>query len=175
MVYDIAVIGAGPAGLAAAINARRRNKQTVLIGKEESSSKLIQAHQIDNYPGLPKIGGAVLAKAMLDQAKDNGVMIVKDEIQSIDGKAAEYDLYGREQAFRALSVILATGINLGAEIEGESGLAGKGVSYCATCDGMFFKSKPVALIGYIREAETEAGFLAEICSRVYYPQRSFII
>lgn len=168
MLYDIAIVGGGPAGLAAAVNARRRNKHTVVIGKELYSSKLEQAHLIDNYPGLPEISGLELAQKMQNHAQSNGTDFIKDEIQNIYREDLVFNLFGRENSIQAATVILTTGILLGSEIQGESGLVGRGVSYCATCDGMFFKGKPVAMIGYIREAESEANFLAELCSEVYY-------
>jgi thioredoxin reductase (NADPH) len=167
-MYDIAIIGAGPAGLAAALNARRRNKATVLIGKEDYSSKLLQAHLIDNYPGLPEISGKDLARKLKEHALSSGAEYRKDEIQDITPDEDGFTLMGRENMIQAKALILATGISLGAEIKGEDELVGRGVSYCATCDGMFFKGKAVAMVGYIPEAEAEAKFLAELCQQVYF-------
>lgn len=173
-MYDIAIIGGGPAGLSAAVNARRRNKNVVVISKEEQSSKILQAHLIENYLGLPGISGSELANRMKDHALALGTVFLKDEIQSfyLDGQG--FTMIGRENAIQTLAVILSTGIALGKEITGESDFVGRGVSYCATCDGMFFKGKTVVLIGYIPEAETEVNFLAEVCQKVYYmPQYGF--
>ncbi len=167
-MYDIAIIGAGPAGLAAAINARRRNKNTVVISKETYSSKLVQSHRIDNYLGIPEITGEELAVKMRAHAADLGTVFLKDEIQTVYQEDDSYHLFGRENAVQALTVVVATGISLGTDIEGENRLTGHGVSYCATCDGMFFKGKTVVLIGYIPEAESEAAFLAEVCAKVYF-------
>lgn len=167
-MYDIAVIGGGPAGLSAAVNARRRNKKVVIISKEDQSSKLTQAHLIDNYLGLPRISGPELARRMKDHALTLGTIFLKDEVQSLYRDGQEFTLIGRENAIQALTVILATGIAIGKEIPGESDFVGRGVSYCATCDGMFFKGKNVAMIGYIPEAETDVNFLAEVCQKVYF-------
>lgn len=173
-MYDIAVIGGGPAGLSAAVNARRRNKKVVIISKEDQSSKLSQAHLIDNYLGLPGISGSELARRMKDHALALGTTFLKDEVQSLYRDGQEFSLICRENAIQALTVILATGIATGKEIPGESDLVGRGVSYCATCDGMFFKGKNVAMIGYIPEAEREVNFLAEVCQKVYFiPQYGF--
>lgn len=173
-MYDIAVVGGGPAGLSAAVNARQRNKNVVLIAKEDQSSKLAQAHLIDNYLGMPGINGLELARRMKEHALALGTIFHKDEIQSIYRDGQGFTLIGRENAIQALAVILTTGIVLGKEIPGESDFVGRGVSYCATCDGMFFKGKTVAMIGYIPEAEMEVNFLAEVCQKVYYlPQYSF--
>lgn len=167
-MYEIAIVGGGPAGLAAAVNARRRNKQVVVIAKEEHSFKLVQSHQIDNYLGLPEITGVELAQKLRSHAETMGVEFAKDEVQSISQEGRVFSLWGRENMWEAYAVILAVGVSLGAEINGEAEFTGRGVSYCATCDGMFFRDKTVAVIGYIPEAEAEARFLAEICAKVYY-------
>jgi thioredoxin reductase (NADPH) len=171
MVYDIAIVGGGPAGLAAAVNARRRNKETLLVSKETMSSKLVQAEQIENYLGIPQISGSELIGRMRNHAEAEGVINLKDEVQNIYQEDRLFSLIGRENAFQAKTVVLAPGISTTAEIVGEADFVGRGVSYCATCDGMFFKGKAVAMIGYIPEAESEAAFLSEICAQVhYFPQ-----
>ncbi len=167
-MYDIAIVGGGPAGISAAVNARRRNKNTVIISKENYSSKLIQAHLIENYIGIPKVSGRELAGKLREHAEILGAGFIKDEIQSIYPEEGNYHLIGRENMIEAKSIILAVGVALGTEISGESDWIGRGVSYCATCDGMFFKNKVVAVIGYIAEAENELHFLADICAKVYY-------
>lgn len=167
-MYDIAIVGGGPAGLAAAINSRRRNKKTLVISKEDYSFKLLQTHLIDNYPGLPEISGKELAQKLKEHALASGAEFCKDEVQTISGDAEEFTLVGRENMFQARTIILAVGVALGSEIKGETEWIGKGVSYCATCDGMFFKGKKVALVGYIPEAVGEANFLAEVCDTVYF-------
>lgn len=168
ILYDIAIIGGGPAGLAAAVNARRRNKQTVLLTKEENSSKLVQSNLIDNYLGLPQITGRELAQKMKEHAEALGTVFLKDEVQNIYHEDDQFNLFGRENSVSTSSVIITVGVVLGSEIQGETEWIGRGVSYCATCDGMFFKGKTVAMIGYIPEAESQVKFLAEICSKVYY-------
>jgi thioredoxin reductase (NADPH) len=167
-MYDIAIIGGGPAGLAAAVNARRRNKPAIIVSKEPLSSKLVQSHQIDNFLGLPQITGAELAEKMRQHAENLGAVFTKDEVQNIYADEGNFYLTGRENAIETRTVILAVGVNLGSAIQGEENWIGKGVSYCATCDGMFFKGKTVAMIGYIPEAEGEANFLAEVCAKVYF-------
>lgn len=167
-MVDIAIVGGGPAGISAAVNARRRNKSVLVISKENYSSKLVQAHLIENYPGISKISGRELAVKFKEHAESLGTGFIKDEIQSIYPEDNQYNLIGRENMIQAKTVILAVGVALGAEIAGEATWVGKGVSYCATCDGMFFKNKVVAMIGYIPEAEHELQFLADICAKVYY-------
>ena len=172
-MYEIAIIGGGPAGLAAAVNARRRSKQTVLIAKEEYSSKLLQAHRIDNYLGMPEISGRDLITKMSEHAESLGTVMIKDEIQNVSYDEDKFVLFGRENFIETASVILAVGVLLESEINGESEFIGRGVSYCATCDGLFFKNKTVAMIGYIPAAE-DANFLADVCAKVYFlPQYKF--
>ncbi|HEX2954397.1 MAG TPA: FAD-dependent oxidoreductase [Bacillota bacterium] len=167
-IMDMMIIGGGPAGLSAAVNARRRGKSVIVISKEEVSSKLWQAPHIENYLGIAGVSGKELAEKMKDHAAQQGVVFSRDEVQNLWREEESYIGMGRENQYSARSVILATGVLQGADIPGEESLIGKGVSYCATCDGMFYRNKPVAIIGYIPEAEEEARFLAGICSRVVF-------
>ncbi len=165
---DLLVIGAGPAGLSAAIAARRRNKTVSVVGKEELSFKLKRAHRIDNYPGLPGLAGEDLAMRLRAHALEAGALLRLDEVQSLAPSGGGFTAFGRAEEYQAGAVILAPGVNQHPGIEGEEDFLGKGVSYCATCDGMFFRGKPVAVIAYLPAALAEALFLAEICSQVYY-------
>lgn len=165
---DLMIIGGGPAGLSAAINARRRNKEVVLIGKEKISSKLWQAPHVMNYLGFDNISGLDLAGKMRQHALDQGTEIVQDEIQNLWSEDNLFTAMGREAQYMAKAVILAVGIAQENSISGEDRFVGKGVSYCATCDGMFYRGKHVAMVSYIPEGEEEARFLAEICEKVYY-------
>lgn len=167
-VMDMMIIGGGPAGLSAAINGRRRNKEVVVIGKETNSSKLWQAPHIENYLGIFPVTGLELAEKMREHAVEQGAQFIQDEVQNLWFEDGCYYGMGREGQYSARAVILATGVVQGADIAGEERLLGKGVSYCATCDGMFYRNKPVVMISHIPEGEEEARFLAEICSRVFY-------
>lgn len=166
-VYDIAIIGGGPAGLSAAVTARIRNKSTVLFDHGGFSEKLRKAPSVDNYLGIPKVTGVQLMEQFVDHCtrlhptivKEKVTNIYPDEISTIVTSSATY---------QARSVIIATGVISTALFPGEKNLLGRGISYCATCDGMFFKHKPVAVISYTKEGEKEANFLAEVCQKVYY-------
>lgn len=168
MTADLLVVGAGPAGLSAAITARRRNKKVIVIGKEEASFKLIRAHRVDNYPGLPAITGAELAEKLRNHALDAGVDIHLDEVQSLAPADRLFTAFGRKGEYQGRTVVLAIGTARHPALAGEEEFLGRGVSYCATCDGMFFRGRPVAMIAYLPSALEEALFLAEICSEVYY-------
>lgn len=165
---DLLIVGAGPAGLSAAITARRRNKTVALIGKEESSFKLVRAHRVDNYPGLPAVSGQDLAERLRDHALRAGADFTLDEVQSLAGGDEFFTAYGRKGEYLGRSVVIATGVAQESSIPGEEDYLGRGVSYCATCDGMFFRGRPVAVVAYIPAALEEALFLAEICSQVFY-------
>ncbi len=165
---DLLIIGAGPAGLSAAITARRRNKSVVVVGKEEMSFKLRRAHQVDNYPGIPAVSGEELAGRLREHAMAAGPDFFLDEVQNLSSEGDHFTAFGRNDQYQARAVILAPGLAQPNTIQGEDEFLGRGVSYCATCDGMFFRGRPVAVIAYIPEALAEAHFLAEICSRVYY-------
>lgn len=167
-IKDLMIIGGGPAGLSAAINARRRNKEIVLIGKEKISSKLWLAPHVENYLGFGNITGQELAEKMREHAAGQGTEMAHDEIQNLWTEEDFFVAMGREAQYKAKAVILAVGVAQQTAIDGEDRFIGKGVSYCATCDGMFYRGKRVAMVSYIPEGEEEARFLAEVCEHVYY-------
>ncbi|HHT48486.1 MAG TPA: NAD(P)/FAD-dependent oxidoreductase [Firmicutes bacterium] len=169
--YDLLVIGGGPAGLSAAVNGRRRNKRVLLVGKETVSNKLRQAHRVDNYLGLPEISGVELAAKYRKHAVAEGVDLLEDEIQNLWAEEDVFQAMGKTQLYVAKTVIMATGTPQKVSLPGEEELAGKGVSYCATCDGMFFRGKKVFVLSELEEGEKEANFLADLCTEVYYLPR----
>ncbi|HBR29961.1 MAG TPA: thioredoxin reductase [Firmicutes bacterium] len=170
-MYDLLIIGGGPAGLSAAVNGRRRNKQVLLVGKEAVSNKLRQAHRVDNYLGIPQISGAELAAKYREHAVAEGVELKEDEIQNLWSEEGVFQAMGKTELYTAKAVIIATGTPQKASIPGEERLVGKGISYCATCDGMFFRGKKVFFLSELEEGEKEANFLADICAEVYYLPR----
>lgn len=167
-VWPILIIGGGPAGLSAAINARKRNKQVLVLAKEQISHKLLAAPNVANYPGIAEITGTELGKALYEHARSMGTEFKRDEAQQIVKDGDVFWVMGREEQYQASKILLALGVLENKNIPGESEFEGKGVSYCATCDGAFFKNKDVAMIAYLPEAEIEARFLAGICRQVYY-------
>ena len=168
---DLLIVGAGPAGLSAAITACRRNKTAVVVGKEEASSKLIKAHRVENYPGLPGIAGAELASRLQSHAREAGAVFSLDEVQGITAEDGFYHAFGRKDSYPARAVVLAPGVARDPALPGEEEFLGRGVSYCATCDGMFYRGRRVAVIGYLPAAVEEALFLSEIGAEVHYLPR----
>ncbi|MFL8798304.1 MULTISPECIES: NAD(P)/FAD-dependent oxidoreductase [unclassified Clostridioides] len=168
MRYDIAIIGSGPAGLAAAINAKIRNKNIILFGNEDISQKLIKAPSIENYLGIGNISGLDLKNKFKKHIDDMGIEIIQKRINNVYSMGEYFTLVSGNDTYESTTVVLATGIEYGKMINGEEEYLGKGVGYCATCDAMLYRNKKVAIIGYNHEAEEEANFLSEIASSVYY-------
>jgi thioredoxin-disulfide reductase len=174
MLYDVIIIGSGPAGLAAAIYAKRAEMSLVVIERAGiSGGQIINTYEVDNYPGIPGIGGFELSVKFREHADQLGATFINGEVTdfTLDGEIKVVTMDTGDQ-YRAKSVVIATG---GAprhlNIEGENKLSGMGVSYCATCDGAFFKKKEVAVVGGGDVAIEDAIFLARICSRVYVIHR----
>lgn len=165
-MIDIAIVGAGPAGYSAAITARKRDKSVVVIG--QNTGWLSRAHSISNYPGLPDISGADLLAAMRDQAVALGAQTRPGVVHQIVSMGSSFALSLGADFVEAKRIILCTGAKQPRLLPGESELLGRGVSYCGTCDGMFYRGKRVAVIAQGPEAVSEANFLAGLCSEVVY-------
>ncbi|MGL6106802.1 NAD(P)/FAD-dependent oxidoreductase [Romboutsia sp.] len=168
MRYDIAIIGSGPAGLSAAINAKIRNKSIILLGNENLSNKLIKAPMIDNYLGFYEISGEDLKDKFRDHLEQMDINITSKKINNVYAMGDYFALMSGDEMIEATTVILATGVEYGKPIKGEEEFLGKGVGYCATCDAPLYRDKKVAIIGYNEEAKEEANFLSEIASKTYF-------
>ncbi len=171
---DLAVAGAGPAGLTAAIYGARFGLRTVVFEKLAPGGQIATADMVENYPGFPEgISGAKLGELMEAQARRFGAEIIADGIASLE-KPGEYFALTTESGarFRASALIIATGADpKKLEIPGEAEFTGRGVSYCAVCDGMLFKGKTVAVIGGGDSALSEARYLASLARKVYIIHR----
>ncbi|MDU5109044.1 MAG: NAD(P)/FAD-dependent oxidoreductase [Clostridium sp.] len=166
--YDIAIVGSGPAGLSAALNAKIRNKSFIIFGNRNLSSKIEKAPGIDNYLGFPNISGNELKVKFQEHIKEMEIEIAENRIDSIYAMGSHFVLMSNDKSFEATSIILATGIEYTKPLIGELEYLGRGVSYCATCDANFYKKKRVAILGYNKEAERDANYVSEIASEVYY-------
>lgn len=167
--YDVAIIGTGPAGLSAAITLKIRNKNIILFGSKDLSSKVAKAHEIQNYLGLPAISGEALAKKFASHIESMGIEITQEQITTVYSMGDYYSLLSKNnQMYDVSAVILATGVNFGKPYPGEKEFLGIGVSYCATCDAPLYRGKTVAIIGASPKEEAEADFISEIAGKVYY-------
>ncbi|KUO71228.1 MAG: thioredoxin reductase [Desulfosporosinus sp. BRH_c37] len=165
--YELAIIGCGPAGMSAALNAKIRNRDFILLGSEFCSPKLSKAPQIDNWLGFPEIGGEELRRRFLNHVENKGIPIVPFKVTNIY-PGPPYTLVSKDQSIEADAIIIATGVSVNKLFPGEAELLGNGVGYCATCDGPLYKNKNVAIVSYNREGEDEANFMADFCAKVYY-------
>lgn len=172
-VYDIAILGAGPAGISAAIYAARAKMNTLWLDKQfAQGGQILNTYEVDNYPGLPGISGMDLGEAMGEHAAKLGIEPVRENILAVEDIGEEKIIRTKKHEYRAKTVILACGAShrrLG--IPGEEELSGVGVSYCATCDGAFFKEKTAVVIGGGNMAVEDAIFLSRICKKVYLVHR----
>ncbi len=170
-MYDVIIIGAGPAGLSAGIYAARGGLKVAILENRSVGGQAQTAHEIQNYPGVKAIGGFDLCYAMMEQCTSFGVDFVFDKIRSCDLQNKKITLSGGAE-LNAKFIIIATGASprkLG--VENENRFLGKGVSYCATCDGAFFKGKTVAVIGGGNTAVEDALYLEKLASKVYLVHR----
>lgn len=170
-MYDTIIIGTGPAGFTAGIYAARRKMKTLIIGRE-MGGQLIWASEIENYPGFKSINSFDLINKMSEQVKALGVEIKSDEVKAIEKNNETFVLHTNKEVFEARTVILALGLSpRRLAIPGEVELTGKGVSYCANCDGPFYKNKTVAVVGGGNSALDAAEILSKIASKVYLVHR----
>lgn len=174
-IYDLIIIGSGPAGLAAAVYAQRAKLDTLVVEKAMvSGGQVLTTYEVDNYPGLPGIGGYDLGLKFREHADRLGARFAEDEVLSIEdgGRGAVKRVVCQGDTYEARALILATGaVHRKLGVPGEKELAGAGVSYCATCDGAFFRNKVTAVIGGGDVAVEDAIFLARMCSKVYLVHR----
>ena len=165
-MYDIAIIGAGPAGFSAAINARKREKTVLLIGQD--GGWLAKAERIDNYPGMPGVSGADMLAAMRAQAVAMGADTRPGVVHQVLDMGGTFALSLGADFVEAKRVILCTGAKQPRLLPGEEAFLGRGVSYCGTCDAMLYRGKDVAVIAQGPESVHEANFLMSVCNSVTY-------
>lgn len=170
-MYDIIIVGAGPAGLTAAIYARRAEKSVLVIEKSTFGGQITHSPRVENYPGFASASGSEIADKMFEQALGQGAEIELSEVTGIERADGGYKVVTTDGEFKAKSVIIAAGSKhrmLG--VAREEDFVGEGVSYCAVCDGAFYKGRTVAIIGGGNTALQEANLLADGCTKVYVVQ-----
>lgn len=172
-LYDLAILGAGPAGISAAIYAARARLNTLWIERKfAQGGQIVDTYEVDNYPGLPGINGMDLGEKMAAHAEKLGLTPLRENVVSVETEDEVKIIRTKKNEYRARTVILAFGSahrTLG--VPGEEALSGMGVSYCATCDGAFFRDRTVAVIGGGNVAAEDAILLSRTCKKVYVIHR----
>ena len=172
MKYDIAIVGGGPAGMTAALYAARSGKSVILFEGEVLGGQILPTRKIENYPALPEVDGYTFADGLTKQITALGVNIVSAAVTNVKQAENGFLLTTSKEEYSSSTVILATGLKhrkLG--LAGEESFIGQGISFCATCDGMFFRRREVAVVGGGNTAVQDALVLSEYCSRVYLIHR----
>ncbi len=167
-MLDIAIIGAGPAGLSAGLNAKVRNKDVQIFGNYPKNTWLYKAENVNNHLGFENATGKEVLEGFISHVESVGVKINYGRVLQIMPLGTHFMINFENEIIEAKTVILATGIDKKSTIKGETEYIGKGLSYCATCDGMLYKGKDVLLYGETEEGEEDANFLSEICNNVIY-------
>ena len=168
-MYDIIIIGAGPAGLTAALYALRANKKVLVIEAKSYGGQIIKANKVENYPGIDTISGIDFATNLFKQVESLGLEMKYETVERV---TSDKEVITGNSSYKAKAVIIATGVeNRKLNLPKESTFVGKGVSYCATCDGNFFKEKIVAVNGGGNTAIEDALYLSDICKKVYLIHR----
>lgn len=168
MIYDSVIIGTGPAGLSAALTLKLRGKSIIWIGSRNMSDKVCKAECISNYPGFINISGAELNETFRSQTEAMEIEIAEKMVNSIMPFSDHYAVMAGSEFYESRTVILATGTANTATLPGETDYVGRGVSYCATCDGNLYRGKTVAVICNNVRFEHEVKYLSEIAEKVYY-------
>jgi len=168
-IYDVIIVGGGPAGLTAALYAARHNLKTLVLEGVKVGGRALDAHWVDNYPGFPEgISGPDLMQKFIDQMSRFGAEVRHETVIGLSDFGGLKMVSTRQGYHQGKAVILATGINRKQlSVPGENEYKGRGVSYCAVCDGPFFKDKTVAVVGEGHEAVHDAELLAETAAKVY--------
>lgn len=172
MMYDIGIVGGGTAGMTAAIYGQRAGKKTIIIEGGAFGGQITSSPNVENYPGIASVSGSEFSMNLLDQAVKLGAETQTEQVTGIREENGIKIIVAGEKEYPCRSIILATGVthrHLG--VPGEERLTGAGVSYCATCDGMFFRGRDVAVVGGGSTALQDAEFLSGYCSKVYLIHR----
>lgn len=171
-MFDIIIVGAGPAGLSAAIYAKRSGKNVLILEAKTYGGQIINTPNIENYPAIENISGFEFAQNLYNQAKNLGATIKFEKVTMINNYDEYKEVITTSNSYKAKVIILATGTeNRKLKIDNEDKLTGRGVSYCATCDGNFYKNKVVAVNGGGNTALEDAIYLSNLASKVYLIHR----
>ena len=166
-MFDTAIIGTGPAGISAALTLQALKKNIILFGSQKLSQKIRVAEQIRNYPGLPSVSGMQMQEAFALQLQQMEISITEKTVTGIYNMGTHYGILCDQEMFEAKTVIMATGVEAVKPIPGELEFVGRGVSYCATCDGFLYKGKTIGVLCTTKDLEHEIEYLASLAEKVY--------
>lgn len=166
-MFDTAIIGTGPAGISAALTLKALKKKFILFGSGQLSQKIRVAEQIRNYPGLISVSGMQMQEAFLQQLQQMEIGITEKTVTGIYNMGTHYGILCDQEMFEAKTVIMATGVEAVKPIPGELEFVGRGVSYCATCDGFLYKGKTIGVLCTTKDLEHEIEYLASLAEKVY--------
>ena len=166
-MYDVAIIGSGPAAISAALTLKLHNKNIIWFGSKKLSPKVEKSEKIANYPGVPMVTGPELNRLYREQIEAMGLTITEQQVTNIAATRRGFMVLGGSDIYEAKTVLLATGAVSGKGFPNEAELLGHGVSYCATCDGFLYKGKTIAVYCGSKDFEHEVVYLAEIAAKVY--------
>ena len=166
-MYDVAIIGSGPAAISAALTLKLHNKSIIWFGSKKLSPKVEKSEKIANYPGVPMVTGPELNRLYREQIEAMGLEITERQVTNIASSRRGFMVLGGNDIYDAKTVLIATGAVSGKGFQGETELLGHGISYCATCDGFLYKGKTIAVYCGSKEFEHEVIYLAEIADKVY--------
>lgn len=167
-MYDCIIIGTGPAGLSAAINLKTYNKDFVWFGTKNLSNKVIKAEKVVNYPGFPEVTGAELNDRFKEHIESQNIEITEKTVTNVMTAGDYYMVLADNEMYEAKTLILAMGVMAARLLDGEEKLLGRGVSYCATCDGRLYQGKKIAVICNDPKFEHEVLYLADLAAEVHY-------
>ena len=166
-MFDIAIIGSGPAGISAALTLQANGKTFQMFGSKSLSVKITKAEKIHNYPALTDVSGEEFAAALTKQLDAAGIDVVEERVGGVYAMKEKFIVTAGQNSYEGKTVILATGVENASPIEGEEDFLGRGVSYCATCDGFLYKDKTIAIVCTSKRLEHEIEFLLKIAKKAY--------
>ena len=166
-MVDCLIIGSGPAGISAALTLQANGKTFQMFGSKSLSVKITKAEKIHNYPALTDVSGEEFAAALTKQLDAAGIEIVEERVGGVYAMKEKFIVTAGQNSYEGKTVILATGVENASPIEGEEDFLGRGVSYCATCDGFLYKDKTIAIVCTSKRLEHEIEFLLKIAKKAY--------
>ncbi|MBP5242592.1 MAG: NAD(P)/FAD-dependent oxidoreductase [Clostridia bacterium] len=167
-MYDVIIVGSGMAGVSAALTLQLHKKNILWLGSPELSEKIRKAERIRNYPGLSDISGEAFVETLKNQVAEAGLVITDEMATGVYAMGDKFTVLTEKGSYDGLTVVVTTGVESAKSVAGEEKFVGRGVSYCATCDGFLYKGKTIAVVATSEEKEGEVEYLASLAEKVYF-------